>query len=97
MSAQAEGYCERLTWPKKVRVHSHQPASLGSAQRYVTSVQRERKSMLAFVFHVCALRPVLADSLATCLYLFVLIFVHVNCMLGIALRKATDNNFCSYW
>lgn len=83
MSAQAQGYRGRLTWPKKARVHSHQPASLGSAQRCVTSVQREKKSMLAFVFHVCVLRPVLADSLATYLYLFVLIFVHVNCMLGL--------------
>lgn len=80
MSAQAQGYRGRLTWPKKARVHSHQPASLGSAQRCVTSVQREKKSMLAFVFHVCVLRPVLADSLATYLYLFVLIFVHVNCI-----------------
>lgn len=97
VSAQAQGYRGRLTWPKKARVHSHQPASLGSAQRCVTSVQREKKSMLAFVFHVCVLRPVLADSLATYLYLFVLIFVHVNCMLGIALRKATDKDFCSYW
>lgn len=71
VSAQAQGYRGRLTWPKKARVHSHQPASLGSAQRCVTSVQREKKHAGLCISRLCT--PSCAGRLFGYIFVFVCI------------------------